>query len=71
MSYDDWKLANPPDYDLPELIQVCSECSEDLDSEGMCHRCRIWDALTGLGYELPSGVSNRFLIACEKMTGGL
>ena len=33
MSYDSWKLASPPWYDLPEQETTCKECSEPCESE--------------------------------------
>ena len=28
MSYDSWKLATPPYYDLPEIVEHCKLCTE-------------------------------------------
>ena len=33
MSYDSWKMASPPWYDLPEIEQHCTECQEPIDEE--------------------------------------
>lgn len=42
MSYDTWKLANPPHYDMPEPEYFCRDCNEPLEEPiDLCPICEV------------------------------
>lgn len=52
MSYDSWKLDNPPEYDLP--LRIC-ECGKECDGDAtICDDCKdeAWKSRDALGFSL-------------------